>query len=104
MKTVLSINKSNQKYSGYQQHTGIYCKCPNCNGNIVYGMVSCPDEKNGCLVAHYNYGCEACKNVFNIKFKEDKYDDDISKLIIFEEIGPMIINIKAIEKLGLKNK
>lgn len=100
MKTILTISKTNQKYLDHQYNTGIYCKCQDCNGDIVYGMVSCPDEKYGCIVCHYNYVCVNCKTVFDITFEKDKYDDIPSKPSkVMEKIGIAIINPRGIRKL-----
>lgn len=105
MKTIKTINKTNQKYSNHQLYPGIYCKCPDCNGNIVYGMVSCPDDKDGCCVAHYNYGCEDCKTVFNITFEKDQYDDlSAPKMEFREEIGLAIINPRGLKNLTVIKK
>ncbi|HET8793580.1 MAG TPA: hypothetical protein VFM31_07290 [Nitrososphaeraceae archaeon] len=102
MKTILTINKTNQKYFDHQHHTGIYCKCPDCNGDIVYGLVSCPDDKEGCCVAHWNYGCQHCKTVFNIIFEKDEYDNIPSNSMKFSsEIGVAVINPRAISKLKI---
>lgn len=99
MRTIRTINKTNEKYLGYQNSPYIYGKCPDCNGDIVYGMISCPDERPRCLVAHHNFACKNCKSVFNISFEKDK--DDLSKkiFIIEEVIGEAIINPRGIKKL-----
>tara|TARA_R110000868_G_scaffold46524_3_gene153605 strand:- start:2989 stop:3294 length:306 start_codon:yes stop_codon:yes gene_type:complete len=100
MRTIQAINKTNQKYLDHQYITGIYCKCPDCNGDIIYGAVSCPDEKYGCIACHYNYGCRSCKAVFQIIFEKDKYDDMPSEPFkVIEEIGEALINLRAIRKL-----
>ena len=60
MRTIQTINKTNQKYLDHQYITGIYCKCPDCNGDIIYGAVSCPDLKYGCIqseLAHLRHNC-----------------------------------------------
>ena len=73
MKTIKIINKTNQIYNNHQTHPGIYCKCPDCDGGIIiYGMVSCPDAREGCCVAHYGFSCKNCKSVFNIIFEPDQ--------------------------------
>jgi len=64
-----------QIYSGhattYLNCDTIMCfgKCPECNCDIHGGMVSCPDGKEGCCVAHHGYGCSGCKKVFEITFE-----------------------------------
>lgn len=45
----------------------IYGKCPECNGDIHRGGISCPDGIEGCCVSHWGYGCSNCKKVFEIK-------------------------------------
>ena len=102
MKTILTINKTNQKYLGGSMNLGSYT-CPDCGGNIDYGDVSCPDERYGCLVVHYGYGCKDCKAVFDISFEKDKCDEIPNPpFIISEEIGVAIINPRAFKK-GLKS-
>src|SRR5271166_2260015 len=97
MKTILTINKTNQKYLDHQSHPGIYCKCPDCNGDIVHGMVSCPDGDDGCCVCHWAYGCQNCKAVFRITFEKDEYDlIPSAPLEIHEEIGIAIINPRGV--------
>lgn len=86
-KKILSITKNK------------YTECPECNGNIIYGSISCPDQKQGCCVAHYGYCCEDCKSVFDIKAEYNQTNTDLQT---FEEkIGIGIINSKAINKLGI---
>jgi hypothetical protein len=98
MKTILTINKINQKYLDHQHHPGIYCKCPDCYGDVVYGSVSCPDGIVGCCAAHWNYGCQHCKAVFSIIFKKDKYDEISDSSIKFiEEIGVAVINLRGLK-------
>ena len=92
MKVIKTISKTKQKYLNHQHHTGIYCKCPDCNGDVIYGAVSCSDEREGCCVAHYNYGCRNCKSVFDIIF-EDESKIIPEKFIISQEIGICIFNI-----------
>jgi len=104
MKTVKTIQKTKQTYSDHQLFPGIYCKCPECkDGDVVYGMVSCPDERDGCCVAHYGYGCQSCKAVFEATFERDKYDDIPSgPLVITEEIGIAIVNPRGITRMTIK--
>jgi hypothetical protein len=106
MRTVATISKTTQKYLDHQQHTGIYCKCPDCYGDIVYGSVSCPDGRDGCCVAHWNYGCQHCKAVFDITFEKDEYDEIPTPRIKFvsEEIGIAIINPRGLKKLTVTKK
>ena len=35
-------------------------KCPACQGDMVRGQVSCPDNKPGCSMMHYGYICLDC--------------------------------------------
>ena len=104
MKTVKTIQKTDQTYSDHQLYPGIYCKCPECiDGDVIYGMVSCPDGREGCCVAHYGYGCKACKSVFDATFEKDEYDLIPSKpLIISEEIGIAIVNPRGLRNLTIK--
>ena len=34
--------------------------CPKCGGNLAKSSVPCPDNHQGCLVAHYGLRCCAC--------------------------------------------
>lgn len=98
MKTILTINKTNQKYLNNSMNLASYT-CPDCGGNIDYGDVSCPDEMYGCLVAHYGYGCKGCKTVFNISFEKDECDEiPNSSFVISEEIGIAIISPELLKK------
>lgn len=97
---IISTSKiDNVKYLDHQQHAGIYCSCPDCNGDLVYGMVSCPDERSGCLVAHYGFGCRSCKSVFKIEFEKSNDDDQKQIFSTSEEIGVAYISTNAIKKL-----
>ena len=104
MKTVKTIQRTKQTYSDHQLYPGIYCKCPECkSGDVVYGMVSCPDDRYGCCVAHYGYGCQNCKAVFEATFEKDEYDAIQSgPVIISEEIGIAIVNPRGIARMTIK--
>lgn len=45
----------------------VYGQCPSCNGDIQQGSTSCPDNKIGCLVCHFGYGCKDCLKVFDFQ-------------------------------------
>lgn len=106
MKTIKTIIKTSQTYSNHQLFPGIYCKCPECkDGDIVYGMVSCPDGREGCCVAHYNHGCTACKAVFDATFEKDEYDlipNPSGPIIVSEEIGIAVFNPRGLIKMTIK--
>jgi uncharacterized protein with PIN domain len=38
--------------------------CPKCGGELHLNIISCPEGKLGCLVAHYGYVCDDCHRVF----------------------------------------
>lgn len=39
--------------------------CPNCKEKkLVWGSISCPDGKPGCLVMHYGFTCDNCGKVY----------------------------------------
>lgn len=100
MKTIISIVKTKQKYHDHQYYPGIYCKCPACkDGDVVYGSVSCPDEREGCCVAHWGYGCKDCKAVFNAEFEKDGTEVPFKDLKFTEEIGIAIINPRGLKNL-----
>ena len=109
MRTPKTITKTCQTYLDHQGHPGIYCLCPDCGGEIVYGMVTCRecsdparegyDPSTSCLVGSWNYGCIACKAVFDITFEHDKYDDvpqPKGPWKVQEEIGCAIINPRGL--------
>jgi hypothetical protein len=117
MRIIKTIVKTHQTYLDHQGHPGIYCLCPDCGGEIVYGLVTCREcsdpsktcyDKNiVCLVGSWNYGCTQCKSVFDITFEHDKYDDvqppEQKHLIVQEEIGPAIVNPRGIIAQGSKH-
>lgn len=47
---------------GYQPSTAI---CPSCGGQMLHGLIPCPDNRAGCLVLHYGYVCEKCNKKFS---------------------------------------
>lgn len=40
--------------------------CPRCGGGLEYGLISCPDGRAGCCVAHYAYTCKCCGTQFGV--------------------------------------
>ncbi len=103
--TIISIKKiDNLKYRDHQLYPGIYTSCPDCNGDIVYGMTSCPDGREGCCVAHYGFGCLSCKTVYDVKYELP--DDGMPKepFRVFEEIGIGIINTRGLKRLDINKE
>ena len=100
---IISIEKRDElKYLDHQSHAGIYTSCPDCGGEVVNGMISCPDEKHGCCVAHWGFGCVSCKAVFDVKYNmpDDGRPQEMFKT--WETIGVATFNPRAISKLTLK--
>lgn len=103
--TIISIKKiDNLKYCDHQLYPGIYTSCPDCNGDIVYGMISCPDGRELCCVAHYGFRCLSCKTVYDVKYELP--DDGMPKepFRVFEEIGIGIINTRGLKRLDINKE
>ena len=55
------------KYLTQQRKPKIEGKCPRCGGGLVFDSIPCPEQKEGCLVAHYGYICLDCARCFQKK-------------------------------------
>jgi len=62
-------------------------------------QVPCPDGIEGCLVYHegYTWAAPFLRPFFNLKRKLDT-----RPLIIFEEIGPAIVNPRAFKEINIE--
>jgi hypothetical protein len=38
--------------------------CPKCGVRTRYSMISCPDRRSGCLVAHHGWLCDQCGTAY----------------------------------------
>lgn len=106
IKKLIGIHKIDKvKYTKYpyvmetEDKPRIFCKCPECGGDIVYGSISCPDGREDCLVAHWGYGCVKCCSVFNIEAEYEKPENE-KPIVFMEKIGIGIVNPRGINKLG----
>jgi len=98
MKIISIIKRDGIKFTDTRDNEHI-ANCFECNGSIIHGMISCPDQRCGCCVAHWGYGCQNCKTVYNLKF-DVPVSDEIIKFKVKEEIGVGVININAVKKLS----
>lgn len=97
MKTIASIKKTNQTYLDHPSNHNIYCECTECGGDVIHGMVSCPDGRETCCVCHWGYACKICKSVFDVTFEKDELDlAPRTPLKVHEEIGQAIVNIRGV--------
>ncbi len=99
-KKIVSISKiENVKYiDNHDSET--YAICLECNERITYGMTSCPDQRWGCCVAHWGFGCKNCKTVYHIKF-DSPTTVNMEKFKILEEVGVGFINTNGLSKLKI---
>lgn len=97
MKIISIIKVNNVKFKDDRDNDHI-ANCFECNGSIIHGMISCPDQRWGCCVAHWGYGCKNCKTVYDVKF-DVPISDGIIKFKVKEKIGVGVININAVKKL-----
>lgn len=42
-------------------------KCPKCSGTVLKVKAKCPDDQEGCLVAHYRRICRDCGSWLRVK-------------------------------------
>ncbi len=45
--------------------------CPVCGTTLRDQMIPCPDGRRGCLVAHFGWKCDTCKDYYR-EVEEDK--------------------------------
>ncbi|MCK9435315.1 MAG: hypothetical protein M0R32_11040 [Candidatus Cloacimonetes bacterium] len=43
--------------------------CPSCKTKMTFGMIPCPDGREGCIVCHYGYRCPECLKIWYVKMR-----------------------------------